>query len=298
MTIMDIRECIEEYKQYLHVEKGLSKNTIDSYLSDIKKFFEYFGDAKKTSEDLFPSDISDYMRKQASEGLKPSTITRRLSATRAFYMFLIRENISSMDIPRIDPPKKVKSLPTFLTYDEIDDLLAAPDKTKEDGLRDKAMFEVMYATGLRVSELVTLTMDNVDFKHGIVTVIGKGNKERSVPLGDYALGALNEYIDKARSFNPGRKRTNAIFLNRYGERISRQFFFKRIKKYATKAGIRKNISPHTIRHSFATHMLERGAELRAVQEMLGHKNISTTEIYTHVTEQRILSAYDVYMKNK
>ena len=186
MTIMDIKECIEEYKQYLHVEKGLSKNTIDSYLSDIKKFFEYFGDAKKTSEDLFPSDISDYMRKQASEGLKPSTITRRLSATRAFYMFLIRENISSMDIPRIDPPKKVKSLPTFLTYDEIDDLLAAPDKTKEDGLRDKAMFEVMYATGLRVSELVTLTMDNVDFKHGIVTVIGKGNKERSVPVGDYA----------------------------------------------------------------------------------------------------------------
>ena len=294
---MEIKECIDKYVQYLRVERGLAKNTIDSYVSDIMHFFAYFGAAKVTSDDLLISDLTDYMRKQASDGLKPSTIARRLSSTRRFYLFLMREKIINFDIPKIDPPRKIKKLPTFLTYDEVERLLAAPSKKSPDGIRDQAMLEIMYGTGLRVSELVHLSLSSVNIKKGYITVIGKGDKERIIPVGDYALNALNKYLSEIRIHNPGR-RSPYIFLNRYGKPLSRQFFFLRIKKYALKAGIEKNISPHTLRHSFATHMLNNGAELRAVQEMLGHSKIATTEIYTHVTTSRILSAYDTYLKNK
>ncbi len=292
---MEIKECIDKYVQYLRVERGLAKNTIDSYVSDIMHFFAYFGAAKVTSDDLLISDLTDYMRKQASDGLKPSTIARRLSSTRRFYLFLMREKIINFDIPKIDPPRKIKKLPTFLTYDEVERLLAAPSKKSPDGIRDQAMLEIMYGTGLRVSELVHLSLSSVNIKKGYITVIGKGDKERIIPVGDYALNALNKYLSEIRIHNPGR-RSPYIFLNRYGKPLSRQFFFLRIKKYALKAGIEKNISPHTLRHSFATHMLNNGAELRAVQEMLGHSKIATTEIYTHVTTSRILSAYDTYLK--
>lgn len=292
---MEIKECIDKYVQYLRVERGLAKNTIDSYVSDIMHFFAYFGATKVTSDDLLFSDLTDYMRKQASDGLKPSTIARRLSSTRRFYLFLMREKIINFDIPKIDPPRKIKKLPTFLTYDEVERLLAAPSKKSPDGIRDQAMLEIMYGTGLRVSELVHLSLSSVNIKRGYITVIGKGDKERIIPVGDYALNALNKYLSEIRIHNPGR-RTPYIFLNRYGKPLSRQFFFLRIKKYALKAGIEKNISPHTLRHSFATHMLNNGAELRAVQEMLGHSKIATTEIYTHVTTSRILSAYDTYLK--
>ncbi len=292
---MEIKECIDKYVQYLRVERGLAKNTIDSYVSDIMHFFAYFGAAKVTSDDLLLSDLTDYMRKQASDGLKPSTIARRLSSTRRFYLFLMREKIINFDIPKIDPPRKIKKLPTFLTYDEVERLLAAPSKKSPDGIRDQAMLEIMYGTGLRVSELVHLSLSSVNIKRGYITVIGKGDKERIIPVGDYALNALNKYLSEIRIHNPGR-RTPYIFLNRYAKPLSRQFFFLRIKKYALKAGIEKNISPHTLRHSFATHMLNNGAELRAVQEMLGHSKIATTEIYTHVTTSRILSAYDTYLK--
>ena len=292
---MEIKECIDKYVQYLRVERGLAKNTIDSYVSDIMHFFAYFGAAKVTSDDLLFSDLTDYMRKQASDGLKPSTIARRLSSTRRFYLFLMREKIINFNIPKIDPPRKIKKLPTFLTYDEVERLLAAPSKKSPDGIRDQAMLEIMYGTGLRVSELVHLSLSSVNIKRGYITVIGKGDKERIIPVGDYALNALNKYLSEIRIHNPGR-RSPYIFLNRYGKPLSRQFFFLRIKKYALKAGIEKNISPHTLRHSFATHMLNNGAELRAVQEMLGHSKIATTEIYTHVTTSRILSAYDTYLK--
>ncbi len=292
---MEIKECIDKYVQYLRVERGLAKNTIESYVSDIMHFFAYFGPSKVTSEDLLLSDLTDYMRKQASDGLKPSTIARRLSSTRRFYLFLMREKIINFDIPKIDPPRKIKKLPTFLTYDEVERLLAAPNKKTPDGIRDQAMLEIMYGTGLRVSELVNLKMASVNIKRCYLNIIGKGDKERNIPIGDYALSALNKYLNEVRIDNPGR-RTPYIFLNRYGKPLSRQFFFLRIKKYALKAGIEKNISPHTLRHSFATHMLNNGAELRAVQEMLGHSKIATTEIYTHVTTSRILSAYDTYLK--
>lgn len=292
---MEIKECVDKYIQYLRVERGLAKNTIDSYVSDIMHFFAYFGAAKITSEDLLLSDLTDYMRKQASDGLKPSTIARRLSSTRRFYLFLMREKIINFDIPKIDPPRKIKKLPTFLTYSEVEKLLDAPKKKTPDGIRDQAMLEIMYGTGLRVSELVSLKMSSVNIKRHYISVVGKGDKERIIPVGDYALTSLSKYLNEIRINNPGRK-SPYIFLNRYGNPISRQFFFKRIKYYAMKAGIEKNISPHTLRHSFATHMLNNGAELRAVQEMLGHSKIATTEIYTHVTTSRILSAYDTYLK--
>ena len=181
--------------------------------------------------------------------------------------------------------------------EEVEELFDVIDITKADGLRDRAMLETMYASGLRVSELLLLERKNINLKHGVVSVFGKGAKERKVPLGDFASDFIARYIDEVRCKNPG-KNTKYLFLSKYGKPLSRQSFFKQIKKYAALAEIDANISPHTLRHCFATHLLEQGAELRMVQAMLGHSNIATTQIYTHVSTKRIISAYDLYMKRK
>ena len=181
--------------------------------------------------------------------------------------------------------------------EEIDRLLDAPDTSKGDGLRDKAMLEVMYASGLRVSELLNLERERLNIKTGVISVMGKGAKERKVPIGEFALDYVIQYIETVRRKNRGKK-SKYLFLSKYGEPLSRQYFFKQIKKYALLAGIEVNISPHTLRHCFATHLLENGAELRAVQSMLGHSNIATTQIYTHISTKRIVSAYDLYMNKK
>lgn len=294
--MMEISDAIELYQQYLLVEKGLSKQTVTSYTEDLEQFFKLFKDWKYV-EDLAVEGINDFMYSQREKNRKATTINRRLSSTKSFFLFLKREGYYQGEIPDFESPKKLELLPVCLSVEEVEDLLNAPNLEKPEGIRDRAMLETMYASGLRVSELLMLEKSKVNFKKAIVSIYGKGAKERKVPLGDFAIEYIKKYVDEVRSKNPG-KDSKYLFLNRYGKPISRQFFFMQIRKYAAEAGIDAVISPHTLRHCFATHLLENGAQLRAVQEMLGHANIATTQIYTHISSNRILSAYDLYMKRK
>lgn len=293
---MKLDDAIDMFFQYLTVEKGVSKQTLSAYADDLKQFFAVFKD-KHSTDDLLVSDLTDFIKIQSKMNRANATILRRLSSTKHFYRFLEKEKILNDSVPRIDSPRAIKKLPVTLSVEEVEALLEAPDLEKPEGLRDKAMLELMYSSGLRVSELIDLERSNVNFQHGIITIYGKGNKERRVPIGEFALEYLVKYLEDVRVNNVG-KDTKFLFLNRYGKPLSRQYFFRQVKKYATYAGIKEDISPHTLRHSFATHMLDNGAELRAVQEMLGHQNIATTQIYTHVSSKRILSAYDLYTKRK
>ena len=295
---MEIADALDLFQQYILAEKGLSKKTYESYLSDIEIFFEYFKD-KKDTNDLLGEDIIEYLRYDSSTGKigSVSTYLRKMSSIKSFFLFLKREGIINVEIPEMYTPKKPQRLPNCLSVEEVEALLDAPDIEKPEGLRDKAMLELMYSSGLRVSELLALERRKINLERGIVSIFGKGAKERKVPIGDFALEYINKYIDEARRKNPG-KDSKYLFLNRYGKPLSRQYFFLQIKKYAALAGIETEISPHTLRHCFATHLLENGAQLRAVQEMLGHTNIATTQIYTHISTKRIISAYDLYMNKK
>ncbi len=294
---MKIADAIERFNQYLLAEKGLTPATVKYYDDDLKQFFSIFGDMKNDTEDLLGSDLSDFMIKQSADGLKTTTIVRRLSSTRHFYLFLQREGLFSGKFPVFETPKKSTHLPRCLSVEQVEDLFDQPNLEKPSGIRDRAMLEVMYSSGLRVSELLNLTRGQINFEKGILTITGKGGKMRQVPIGDFALEYLNKYLNEARNQNPGKKDKH-IFLNLRGKPISRQYFFMCVREYALCAGIETDISPHTLRHSFATHLLENGAELRAVQEMLGHSNIATTQIYTHVSTRLIVSAYDLYTKRK
>ena len=292
---MDLNEASEMYFQFLRVEKGVSNETIINYAYDLRQFFAVLH--KQTTQDLNVHDISDFVRYESQHMLSVPTILRRISSTKNFYLFLEREHIISFQIDNLDKPKGSKKLPICISIEEVEALLNQPDLEKSEGQRDRAMLEVMYSSGLRISELLNLRIRDVNFQRGMINVIGKGDKERNVPIGDYALEYLNKYIEEGRSKNKNRN-SPYLFLNRYGEPLSRVYFFKQVKKYAEQAGIVEEISPHTLRHCFATHMLENGAELRAVQEMLGHANIATTQIYTNISSKRILSAYDLYSKRK
>lgn len=292
---MQIDDAIDSYFQFLRVEKGVSNETIKNYAYDLKQFFIAL--PRETTEELLPTDIGDFVRIQTKNRLSTKTILRRLSVTRNFYQFLQKESMIQEPLMPFETPRGIKRLPIAISIEEVEELLNQPDEDKPEGLRDRAMLELMYASGLRVSELLNLKIQQVNIEKGIVDVIGKGNKERKVPTGEYALNYVVRYINEARKQNPGRN-TKYLFLNRYGKPLSRQYFFKQVKKYALNAGIEEEISPHTLRHCFATHLLEQGAELRAVQEMLGHSNIATTQIYTNITTNRILSAYDRYSKRK
>lgn len=294
--MIEIKDAVEQFQQYLLVERGLSKQTVVNYTDDLKIFFALFKD-KKYVDDLIGEDLIDFLRYQLSIGRTIPTALRRLSSTKQFFLFCKRENYYRDEIPDIETPKKLEHLPNCLSEEEVETLLNAPDINKPEGMRDKAMIETMYASGLRVSELLALEKGKVDLKHGVITVFGKGAKERKIPVGDFAIEYIKQYLEGPRKKNPG-SGTKYLFLNRYGKPLSRQYFFKQIKKYALESGIETNISPHTLRHCFATHLLENGAQLRAVQEMLGHTNIATTQIYTHISTKRIISAYDLYMKGK
>lgn len=294
--IMDIVDALDLYEQYLIAEKGLSKQTISSYKEDLKIFFSYFH-MKKEVSDLQSEDLTEFLQYELAIGKTVSTALRRLSSTKSFYLFLKRENYLNIELINIEPPKKPQHLPNCLSIEEVDALLDVPDLNKSEGMRDRAMLELMYSSGLRVSELLSLERRKVNLEKGIVSIFGKGAKERKVPMGDFALEYVKKYIEEGRKKNPGRD-SKYLFLNRYGKPLSRQYFFMQIKKYALMAGIETNISPHTLRHCFATHLLENGAQLRAVQEMLGHSNIATTQIYTHISTKRIISAYDLYMNKK
>ena len=292
---MTLDEAASLYFQYLRVEKGVSNETIRNYDYDLKIFFETLN--KHTTSDLKSKDIQEFIRIQTQNMLSIPTILRRISSIKNFYLFLEKERIISFQIDSLEKPKGSKRLPTCISFEEVEALLEQPDLTKPEGQRDRAMLEVMYSSGLRISELLNLRMNQINFDRGIVKIVGKGNKERIVPIGEYALDYISNYINHGRKKNP-RRNSDYLFLNRYGEPVSRVYFFLQVKKYAKQAGIQVEISPHTLRHCFATHMLENGAELRAVQEMLGHVNIATTQIYTNISSKRILSAYDLYSKRK
>jgi integrase/recombinase XerD len=293
---MEIIDSLDMFRQYLLVEKGLSNNTWSSYLNDLRAFFAHFSNVKDTKE-LSEENLSQYISFCLNEDYSVTSVLRISSSLKSYYLFLKNSGYYSGEIPEISLPKKPERLPVCLTKEEIDLLLKAPDTNSPSGLRDRAMLEVMYSSGLRVSELLSLTVDKISFQQKVVTVFGKGAKERKVPISDYSLDFVKEYIQKVRSKNPG-KESRILFLNKKGEQISRIYFYKQIEKYAELVGIKKKISPHTLRHSFATHLLDGGAQLRAVQQMLGHENISTTQIYTHVSATKLKSTYDLFMNKK
>ena len=291
---MEIIDAVDNYRQYILAEKGLSNQTWSSYLEDIQAFFNYFRD-KQTTDDLLETDLYEFLKYELSIGHSVSTALRRLSSTRSFYIFLKKENLFNGSIPDIETPKKPKHLPNCLSEEEVEALLSAPDTSSPSGLRDKAMLETMYSSGLRVSELLKLEKSQVNLNKGIITVFGKGAKERKVPVADYAVDFIKQYIKEVRNKNEN-KDSKFLFLSKKGEPLSRVYFFKQVKKYSELAGITTNVSPHTLRHSFATHLLNHGAQLRIVQGMLGHTNIATTQIYTHVSSEKLKSDYDKIMK--
>ncbi|MCF0112860.1 MAG: tyrosine recombinase [Bacilli bacterium] len=294
---MDITDAIDDYFEYLHVSRGLLPVTIEDYAEDLKIFLRLFPD-KVTTDDLASFDLENFATKLGQADRASSTIARRLSCLYNFYRFLSRRELISFLPEKNVLPRGDRRLPVILAFEEVERLLEQPDISTESGMRDKAMLETMYATGLRVSELVGLRLSALHVDNRLITVYhGKGNKQRSVPIGDFALSYLETYIRDFRSKNPGKKEKE-IFLNLRGKAISRQYFFLQVKKYAAQAGIEKTISPHTLRHCFATHLLEGGADLRAVQEMLGHAHLETTQVYTHVSERRIMDAYSKYSFRK
>ncbi len=295
---MEIKKAEELFYQYLSVEKGLSKETVESYRDDLKKFHSYEEFSSRTDTDnLSSSDLADFLMLQAKDGLSVPTMLRRLSSTRGFFQFLNEEKIAAIEIPHIDAPKQNKRIPLVLSEEEVEALFEEPDMKSDAGIRDRAMLELMYGSGLRVSELLKLEKKDVNLVNKIITVHGKGEKERSVPISEFALTYLLKYMNGPRKRHE-KKPSPYLFLNREGKPLSRIYFFEQVQKYAKRIGIEANVSPHTLRHCFATHLLERGADLRMVQEMLGHSNISTTEIYTSVSTKRIMSAYEQYAKRK
>lgn len=294
---MEINESFDAFIQYLRVERGVSEITVKNYREDFKIFLLSFPDVK-TTDDLNVDMLPEFVRRQDELARSSSTILRRYSLLRNYFSFLNEENILHEEIPDVDKPKSSKRLPFVMSNEEVDELLEAPDISKDNGMRDRAMLELMYATGLRVSELLSLRFRNVNMQNGLIAVYGKGNKQRSVPVSSFALEFLRKYIDGPRKRVKGSKDTDIIFLNRDGKALSRTYFFMQVKRYAEEKGIDSSVSPHTLRHCFATHLLENGASLRAVQEMLGHSNIATTQIYTEVSTKRIMSAYDLYASRK
>lgn len=283
-------DYISAFIEYLAVERGLSRNTLDSYRRDLEGFFRYLGPG--ASGDVRQAQVLSYLGHLRKVGRANTTVSRNLASIRSFYHYLLREEMIPVDpTVNVETPKIEKRLPKVLTVSEVERLLDAPDAVSPTGLRDKAMLELLYATGIRVSELVSIQLDDINLSAGFLRCLGKGSKERIIPFGDIAQHALRKYIQVGRPELSRESNTHALFLNHLGAQMSRQGFWKLLKKYAQAAQILADITPHTLRHSFATHLLERGADLRAVQEMLGHADISTTQIYTHVTRTRLKEAY-------
>ena len=286
---------IEQFLDYLTVERGLAKNTIESYRRDLLKYQEYLKRKGAVVEKIARSDIQNFLLYIKDKGLSSSSIARNLVAIKVFYRFLVREGFIKDDPASVlDSPKLWKRLPDVLSIDEIQGLMDAPDLSNWMGIRDKAVLELMYATGMRVSEVADLRMDGLNLDLGFVRCKGKGQKERIVPIGRTASKALAFYLEKVRPPLLKGKVSQHVFITRLGMRMSRQSFWKMIKKYVAAANIKKKITPHTLRHSFATHLLERGADLRVVQELLGHANIATTQIYTHINKDRLKSIHAKY----
>ncbi|KIL44265.1 site-specific tyrosine recombinase XerD [Jeotgalibacillus soli] len=288
-----MRDQLRDFIQFMVVEKGLAANTIQSYERDLNAYINYMDKVEQiTSFDSVKRfHILQFFSHLKEQGKSAKTIARHTSSIRSFHQFMIRERRTEHDpTQHLETPKLEQKLPKVLNIEEVESLLEAPDLSKSSGYRDRAMLEVLYATGIRVSELIGLNLDDIHLEMGFVRCIGKGNKERIIPIGKSASDMLNIYIHQAR--NQLRSSSEqALFLNQHGRRLTRQGFWKILKGLAKKAKIEKELTPHTLRHSFATHLLENGADLRAVQEMLGHADISTTQIYTHVSTTRLREVY-------
>ena len=298
---------INSYQQYLRIEKSLSIHTIDAYKRDIKKLGQYFttNENPKNPKDVQYEDFMGFLAQLHQEKISARSQSRIISSIKSFYKFLFLEKeITTNPSDLIESPKIGKKLPEFLTIDEIDLLIQSIDRSKKEGERNLAMLEVLYGCGLRVSELIDLKISEIYWKEGFIRIIGKGNKERLVPLGKIASRHLKIYIQEVRVHQKNIKEEfiDHVFINKNGTKLSRVMIFKIIKFLKQKSGINKNISPHTLRHSFATHLVEGGADLRAVQEMLGHQSITTTEIYTHLDrnylKQTILDYHPMEKKHK
>jgi len=287
-------EALKVFLEFLSVEKGLSSNTVLSYSRDIQKLFRFFQKDKLQWNKAKEEDLVRFIHHQSRAGLSARSLARLISSLKSFYKFLILDGILKKNpAVNLSSPKTWFVLPQFLTLKEVELLLGQPDEGDVRGLRDKAMLELLYATGLRVSELVSLKPKDLNLKDGFLLCRGKGNKERIVPLGGSAMKALRKYLAKARP-KLMKQPDESLFLSRRGKAFTRQGFWKLLKSYAQKAGLEMKISPHTLRHSFATHLLERGADLRSVQLMLGHSQITTTQIYTHVSRERLRQVYEKF----
>jgi len=280
---------LDHYLNYLAVERGLARNTLDAYSRDLVRYLEFLAaQGVETLEQITPPHILRFLSHLNKSGLSARSRARALAALRTFHRFLVREKLAP-DNPtdQVLSPKSLTALPHTLSPLDVESLLISPKGESPLAWRDRAMLEILYATGLRVSELVSLTIDDLQLDVGYLTAFGKRSKQRIVPLGEAAIVALREYLRHGRPGLDKERGSRFIFLNRSGEGLTRQGFWKIIKRRAREAGIKQNIMPHTLRHSFATHLLENGADLRSVQAMLGHADISTTQIYTHVTRERL-----------
>ena len=288
-----MEDTVGKFLESLEYEKGLSQNTLESYGADLRDYQMFLQDhSSETLIDVAPSTIVGYLMFLRRKGRSTATVARRLASIKSFYRFLLKEGYIDKDpSENLSSPSLERRLPKVLTLAEIERLLDQPDPSTPIGLRDKAILEVLYATGLRVSELTNLDLGDVDLREGFVRCIGKGSKERVVPLGEIAIASTRSYIENGRPTLIFDQKELSLFVNQNGGRMTRQSIWKLVKKYSERARIPKEVTPHTIRHSFATHLLEHGADIRAVQEMLGHADISTTQIYTHVTKDRLKDVY-------
>ncbi|HYA90130.1 MAG TPA: site-specific tyrosine recombinase XerD [Thermodesulfobacteriota bacterium] len=289
-------QLLEQFLHYLTVEKGLSKNTTDAYNHGLTRFFIHLrGKGVQEIREVDKFHIRGFLLALRRKNLNTKSIVRDLAAIRSFFRFLIQEGIlQSNPAEELDSPKVARTLPEILTLKEIEQILEQPDPQTPLGIRDRAMLEMLYATGMRVSELTQLPTHQVNLEAGYVLVYGKGSKERIIPLGSEALKWVTAYLKTARGPLLKRKESPSLFVNRSGKGMSRQRFWKTLKEYGRRAGLRKRITPHLLRHSFASHLLERGADLRSVQMMLGHVDISTTQIYTHVAGERLKKIHKQY----
>lgn len=281
-------QYVENFVHFLVIERNLAQNSIEAYANDLKKYIDFLSDRGIAQPDeIEPTDVIAYLTGLYKDDLSSLTIARNLSAIRMFHRFLLSEGITQkIPTENIDSPKLARRLPIVLDQFEVARLLEEPDLSTPLGIRDKAMLETAYATGVRVSELLRLQIDDVDWDEQLIHVFGKGSKMRIVPIGERALEAIDLYLSEARHFlTKLGQETSVLFLNNRGKALSRMGFWKILRKYVNQANITKPVSPHTLRHSFATHLLEGGADLRAVQEMLGHVNITTTAIYTHLDRE-------------
>ncbi len=283
-----MNENLENYRNYLKYERAYSDNTVGAYMNDLNKYEEFL---KKDILESDTEDLEKYLK--YIKNLESTTVAHKITSIKSYFNYNIKRGIVSVNpADKVSIPKLTKHLPEYLTEEEVGKLLDVEVKSPYD-YRNKTILELLYSSGIRISELVNIKTPNYDSEECLIRIMGKGSKERIVPLGDYAVNIMNDYMNNYRPLI-NKKHTDYVFINNRGDKISRQFIFKVIKKEALKKGIKKDISPHTLRHTFATHLLKNGADLRIIQELLGHENISTTQIYTHVTNNKLKSDYETY----